>query len=107
MQYVLRFTSAAAEAYKQLEGGGNATLGKFKKARKALGYLQVNPRHPSLKSHEYENFPGYEKDKVWDSYVENKTPSAWRVYWMYGPNEQDEAGEEIHVITVLQISAHL
>jgi len=41
-----------------------------------------------------------------DSYVENRTPGAWRIYWMYGPNEiRDDV--EIAVITVLMIGPHL
>jgi hypothetical protein len=105
--FVLRFTSHAAEAYQHLQNGGTATQAKFKKVRKALGFLQVDPRYPGLRSHEYENFPGHEDDKVWDSYVENNTPSAWRIYWMYGPNEKDAEGNVVSVITVLQISPHM
>jgi hypothetical protein len=107
MPYQLRFASRAADTYRHLQGGGAATLVKFKKVRKALALLEQNPRHPGLHSHQYENFPGYPDEKVWDSYVENHTPSAWRIYWMYGPNERDEIkGTEIAVITVLQISDH-
>ena len=107
MPHVLRFTSHAAGAYQQLQNGGAATQAKFKKVRKTLGLLQVNPRHSGLRSHEYENFPGHADDKVRDSYVENNTPSAWRIYWMYGPDEQDAEGSAIAVITVLQISPHM
>ncbi|WP_143621128.1 hypothetical protein [Streptomyces tsukubensis] len=60
-----------------------------------------------MRSHQYENFPNLPNGKVWDSYVENQTASAWRVYWMYGPNEKDEKGVEIAVITVLLIGPHL
>lgn len=48
------------------------------------------------------SFPGLEKGKVWDSYVENSTPEAWRIYWMYGPNEVRHDAE-VSVITVLVI----
>lgn len=24
-------------------------------------------------------------EEVWESYVENKTPGAWRLWWVYGP----------------------
>lgn len=108
MPYQLRFTSRAATALQGLEDGGAATLPKLKKVRKALGLLGRDPRYPGLNSHGYENFPGHGDEKVWDSYVENNTPSAWRIYWMYGPDEKDlETGQDIPVITVLQISAHL
>jgi len=39
--------------------------------------------------------------KVWDSYVENKTPGAWRIFWHYGPDEADQK-----VITILAITPH-
>lgn len=108
MPYRLRFTEAADEALTHLEKGGNATEVKLRKVRKALAFLQHDPRHPGLHSHQYENFPGLPDGKVWDSYVENQTPGAWRIYWMYGPNEQDPAtGASIPVITVLAISPHL
>jgi hypothetical protein len=57
----------------------------------------------SLRSHQYENFPGLPKAKVWESYVENKTPGAWRIFWMYGPEERVD-GADVAVITVLIIT---
>lgn len=108
MSYRLRFTEEADEALSRLEKGGKATQVKLRKVNKALAFLQHDPRHPGLNSHQYENFPGQPKGKVWDSYVENHTPGAWRIYWMYGPNEHDPAtGREIPVITVLDITPHL
>jgi hypothetical protein len=35
---------------------------------------------------------------LWDSYVENHTPSAWRIFWHYGPGD----GE----ITIVTIGPH-
>ena len=106
MPYQLRFAPAAAETMRRLACGGQATAAKLKKVRKALGMLQTEPTYPGLHSHMYQQFPGLEKGKVWDSYVENRTPGAWRIYWMYGPNEiRDDM--EIAVITVLMIGPHL
>lgn len=107
MSYVLRFTEDALRTLEGLQAGGKATAPKLKKVRKALGLLQTNPRYPGLHSHQYENFPGFPGDKVWDSYVENNTPSAWRVYWLYGPDAKDGDGEVVPVITVLVIGPHL
>jgi hypothetical protein len=37
--------------------------------------------------------------------VENRTPGAWRIWWMYAPDEiRDE--QAIAVITVLDIDPH-
>lgn len=61
---------------------------KLKKVRKALRLLeQVDPRHPGLHSHDYQSVPGPGGATLWESYVENKTPSAWRIWWIYGPED--------------------
>jgi hypothetical protein len=104
--YELRFAAPAADAVKKLAAGGASTAVKLKKMRKALGLLQTDLTYPGLHSHPYQNFPGLEKNKVWDSYVENRTPGAWRIYWMYGPNEVRD-DQEVSVITVLVIGPHL
>ena len=36
--------------------------------------------------------------KVWESYLENKTPAAGRMFWVYGPNQAD--------ITMLGLDPH-
>lgn len=106
MAYELRFAPAAADTLKRLVDGGNATAAKLKKVRKALGLLQTDPTYPSLHSHLYHQFPGMEKSKVWDSYVDHRTSNAWRIYWMYGPTEVRD-GAEISIIIVLVIGPHL
>lgn len=73
-------------------------LAKLKKVRRCLGYLQSNPKHPGLQSHEYSSMEGENGEKVWEAYVENNTPSAWRVFWHYGPGKNE--------ITVVAITPH-
>lgn len=101
MAFSLRFSPSAAATLKALEDDPSRAV-KPKKVRKALGQLARNPRHPGLHSHQYESFPVDTDVKVWDSYVENRTPGAWRIFWRYGP---DEPGQQ-PVITVLAISPH-
>ena len=36
--------------------------------------------------------------KVWQSYLENKTSKARRMYWVYGPNQKD--------ITIIGLEPH-
>jgi hypothetical protein len=86
-----------------LESGGPNERAKLKKVRRALALLEQNPRYPGLNSHQYESFPVDKDVKVWDSYVENRTPSPWRIFWRYGP---DEAEIPLSVITVLAIGPH-
>jgi hypothetical protein len=70
----------------------------FKKLVKTLGYLSENPRHNSLASHEIDDLTRKYGFKIFQSYLENNTPSAGRVFWAYGPEKQD--------ITVLAIEPH-
>jgi hypothetical protein len=103
--YKLKFSTAAESQLKALAEGGAANAIKLKKVRRALALLEQDPRYPGLHSHQYENVPGESKARVWDSYVENKTPSAWRIFWMYGPNEI-VGGQEVAIISVLAITPH-
>lgn len=69
---------------------------KLTKVRKALRLLaQAGPRHPGLHSHDYQSVPGPDGATLWESYVENKTPSAWRIWWIYRPQ-----ADEITIITI-------
>jgi hypothetical protein len=70
----------------------------YKKWRKALGFLSANPRHPGLASHEIDALSRRYGEKVWQSYLENRTPSAGRMFWIYGPGK----GE----ITVIGLEPH-
>jgi hypothetical protein len=106
VSYKLKFSTRAESQYQALANGGTSMAAKLKKVQRALALLEQDPRYPGLHSHQYENFPGAPKEKVWDSYVENKTPNAWRIFWTYGPNETAD-GKEIAIITVLAITPHL
>ncbi|MGA2222072.1 MAG: hypothetical protein ABSH21_09920 [Verrucomicrobiia bacterium] len=70
----------------------------FKKLVKVLGFLGQNPRHPGLASHEIDDLTRKHGIKIFQSYLENKTPAAGRLFWAYGPEQGD--------ITVLAIEPH-
>ena len=70
----------------------------FKKLLKVLGFLSANPRHNSLASHEITDLSRKHGTKIFQSYLENSTPSAGRIFWAYGPDQSD--------ITVLAIEPH-
>jgi hypothetical protein len=70
----------------------------FKKLVKALGYLAENPRHNSLASHEIDDLTRKYGFKIFQSHLENNTPSAGRMFWSYGPDQRD--------ITVLAVEPH-
>jgi hypothetical protein len=103
--FKLRFSPSAAATLKELARGGPNELAKLKKVRRALALLEQDPRYPGLNSHQYESFPVDKDVKVRDSYVENRTPSVWRIFWRYGPDEPGP-GAKLPVITVLAIAPH-
>lgn len=70
----------------------------FKKLVKVLGFLQANPRHNSLQTHEIDELTARYGFKVFEAYLENHTPGAGRVFWAYGPDK----GE----ITILGVEPH-
>ncbi len=60
----------------------------YKKWGKALKLLSADPGYPSLQTHEIEPLSRRYGMKVWQSYLENKTSGAMRMYWVYGIKEQ-------------------
>lgn len=93
----LRFTGEAANVLKDLADSPSDSV-KLKKVRKTLGLLEQNPRHPGLNSHKYQSVKSVDGSDLWESYVENHTPGAWRIFWIYGPG----AGH----ITIVTIGPH-
>lgn len=56
---------------------------KFKKAKRAIRMMvEAGPTYPSFCTHQMENLKGPGGATIWNSYVENKTPQAWRMYWV-------------------------
>jgi hypothetical protein len=95
--FELMFTEQADKDITDLEK--NASLKKRLKAvRKALGYLQINPRHPSLNTHKFSSLQGELREEVFEAYAENNTPAAYRIFWHYGPGKEN--------ITIIAITAH-
>ncbi len=75
-----------------------ALTSRYKKAKKAIKNMRdVGPSHPGFHTHKMENLPGPGGVPIWNSYVENHAPNAWRMYWI---RENDG------VIYVLSIGPH-
>lgn len=70
----------------------------YKKIGKAMYFLSQNPRHPGLQSHEINSLTARYGMKVWKSYLENNTPQAGRIFWVYGPVQDD--------ITIIGLEPH-
>lgn len=86
MPFRLLFSSTAETQFHELE---KASAPKFRKVRKCLALLEANPRHPGLNSHRYAAYDLLFNEKIWESYVENRTPGAYRIFWGYGPGKDE------------------
>ncbi|MCR4779065.1 MAG: hypothetical protein K5858_09485 [Lachnospiraceae bacterium] len=70
----------------------------YKKVGKAMALLSKDPRYPGLETHEISALSQRYGMKVWESYLENNTPAAGRIFWVYGPNRGD--------ITIIGLEPH-
>ena len=100
----LRFTPEAQRNLKDLESNP-AKAGVLKQVRKTLGLMEINLRHPSLKTHKYESLQGPNGEEVFEAYAQSKTPGAYRIFFVYGP-DRSEGKTHIAVLTVIAITAH-
>lgn len=102
MSFTLVWLEESADTFHELEAAARKSLehrqksqkataskqeGLFKQVARCVVLLQANPRHPGLKTHEYHSIENpYDSDtKVFDAYVQHRTPGAYRVFWCYGP----------------------
>ncbi len=69
----------------------------LKQTRKILGFMETNLRHPSLHTHKFTDIECALGD-VFESYIQNRSPGAHRIFWAYGPKK----GE----LYILSISPH-
>ncbi len=83
MIYSLSFTLTAKDALKRLKHSSSLKK-RFKAVSKTLKYLESNPRHPGLQTHEFYSLQGPNKEKVFEVYAEQNTPSAYRIFFYYG-----------------------
>jgi hypothetical protein len=95
MIFDLEISSEAKEQLAKLKKNP-AFEKQYKAVNKALNYLKINPRHPSLNVHLFDSALGPFGQKVWEAYAENNTPRAYRIFFSYGPRKQ-----MISIITIL------
>lgn len=70
----------------------------FKAVRKSLSLMRKNVRNPSLNAHKYDEIVGPKGEEVFESYAQNNTPGAYRIFWYYGPSRG--------IITIVAITPH-
>ena len=97
MTFKLLFTDEANKNLDEIEK--DAGLAKRLKAvRKALGYLETDPRHPGLHTHKFTSLIGPNGEEVFEAYAESKTAAAYQIFWFYGPDKKE--------ITIVAIIPH-
>lgn len=97
MGFRLLFTPTAENQLDILESYPSL-VSQLKAVRKALGFLETNPWHPGLHTHEYSSLKGARGEKVFEAYAQNHTPGAYRIFWHYGADKNQ--------ITIVAITPH-
>lgn len=70
----------------------------FKAMEKTLQLMATNLRHRFLNTHEFHGLTGPDGEKIFESYAQNRTPGAYRIFWYYGPGKGK--------LTILTITPH-
>ena len=95
--FKLYWTKEAENTFNSLKQN-HSLRPRYNAVKKTIKFLAENPRHNSLQTHEYISLKGINGEKVFEAYVQQKTPAAYRIFWYYGPSK----GE----ITILAITPH-
>ena len=95
MNFRIQLTESAEQT---LEDLAKSEPKKHRKVLKTLALMETNLRHPGLKTHKYDSLTGPNEEEVFEAYVENRIPGAFRIFWYYGPDSG--------VITVFTITPH-
>ena len=83
------FTDNATSQLEKLKT--NKSLYKrYEAVKKTIFFLSSNPRHKSLKTHEFTSLKGPSGEKVFEAYAEQSTPAAYRVFWCYGSQKKSD-----------------
>ena len=115
MPFSLVWLQESADTFREIEAAARQSLenrkksgkakaskqeGLFKQVVKCIELLKSNPRHPGLHTHEFYSIenPYDSGAKVFEAYVQNRTPGAYRVFWCYGPRPDE--------MTIIAITAH-
>ncbi|HUV69699.1 MAG TPA: hypothetical protein VMW15_08560 [Terracidiphilus sp.] len=104
MKRKLRFTPTADAELTALENSPSS-IALLAQVRKALGFLEIDPRHPGLHTHEFTSLTGANGEKIFEAYAQNNTPGAYRIFWHYGPDEI-KGKKRTPVITIVAITSH-
>ncbi len=96
MQFKLQFSEQAKLKIIELKLD-KSKKGLLKQLNRVLGFMETNLKHPSLNTHKFSEMQCKLGD-VFESYAQNNTPDAYRIFWVCGPGK----GE----IYILDITPH-
>ena len=96
MTFELIFTEKADIHLSSLENSKDKKA-VLKAVRKTLALMEIDLRHPSLQTHEFSSLAGENGEKVFESYAQNRTPGAYRIFWHYGP-----AKRQITIVAIVK-----
>ena len=104
MPFQLKFTQEADENLRALETDKGREK-KLKAVRKALGFLELNPRHQGLNTHKYSSLKGPKGEEVFEAYAENN----WVTYgeYLYAYQPTDPLGPNSDIEKVIDESIRL
>ena len=105
MNRKLRYKPTADEQLCSIENDPSLK-GVLKQVRKTLGYLETNLQAKSLQTHEFKSLTMRYGRKVFEAYVQQDTPGAYRVFWYYGDDDTAKNGQRIPIITIIAITPH-
>lgn len=87
MKFEILFSEEADDQLNALEQDSSKKI-PCKAVKKVLGFMETNLRHKSLQTHEYHQLKGANGENVYESYAQNRTPGAYRIFWHYGPDKR-------------------
>lgn len=85
MKMRLGFSESAKDKLIELETD-KSKKGLLKQVRKVLGFMETNLKHPSLNTHKFSGIK-CSLGEVFETYAQNQTPGAYRIFWVYGPGK--------------------
>lgn len=94
MKFELNYSDEAKDQFLELENSKDK-FKQYKAVAKTLGLMQTNLRHPSLHTHKFDAIKSPFGSEVFESYAQNKTPGAYRIFWCYGPE-----CKELYIIAI-------
>ena len=96
-QFDLAFSEEANKEMAELKNDpAKSTIAKA--VIKSLKYMAIDLKHPSLNTHKYAAIKGPHGEEEFESYAQNNTPGAYRIFWHYGEQKKQ--------ITILKIIPH-